>query len=82
MDLIPPALLMPWGSGCMMLLQLSLLQPSSVPTDLGKPHGSKPRPVRVTLDSADAKRATFKAQYLFKHQQLCVDDDLTRAQKK
>ena len=51
---------------------------------LGKPHCSKPlkpRPVRVTLVYADAKRAAFKARGQFRQQRLRVDDDLTRAQQ-
>ena len=49
---------------------------------LGKPHGSKLRLVRVTLVSAAAKRAAFKAQGQSRQQRLRVDDDLTQAQQK
>ena len=49
---------------------------------LRKPHGNKPRPVRITLVSADAKLAAFKARGRFRQRQLRVDHDLTRAQQK
>lgn len=47
-----------------------------------KPCATKPRPVRVTLASPNAKHAAFKAKKSLRQQHVRLDDDLTKAQQR
>ena len=49
---------------------------------LGKRPMRKPRPIRVTLVSAGAKRAAFQAKGQLRQERLRMDDDLAKAQQK
>ena len=84
MHLIPHAFLMHKGSSCMMLLRCSLRQLLSMPTNCnhGKPIASKLQSVMVTLVSAHAKRAAFKAWGQLRQKRLRLGDDLQRPNRR